>query len=840
MPADHPNASTASAAAPATEPTPDNSAAAYNEVPVLSKKDMENNALVGVCGATAAGKTVFLASIFHTITGTVVEGVGRMSSDRKAGGAQYFQIIENTILDQNQAAPTRESAVARLVAATTGTDGAKSETGIMLFDFAGVYFTDFADINAAKLGAATEQAKRDIDHVAEYLETCDAFILLIDASQFQRDGTSKTAPFSPSVLHIIDHCEMRRKPIALVFTKRDKNPTLKLETIMSFTRVQQFVSRFSPDLSQDDKPFGRVELVAAYEHDEFSPRVRRHKDNTIWLHEPAEVFSKVIQAAWPQATKRLQKTIEERQIKDQEDAEAKLKAKANKRLYRYAGMGAAAVFILCLLAIPFLRRHNEQQANIENVNQMAELLRQGEPEQVDGSQYNAFLKLQASHSDATADTSWSALETAYRKSLQVLPASVYDGPAQGAATESLLRLSDLAGFQETEILNLLRLHQNIREAAGSCKPATMSGHLATLSSVPSTVEGQRNAAFISALNTEAASLRAVCANEMVEPGKTRSTLMERIEFIRERLAEDGRQVTDRRWRAALNRAYGKFLGASLTGLTARNNMVELLRASPALQPLLDTANHDFVQLVRYKFITEAIGKLDADGLEALRRAVEPLLKKFASNDESEALALEDTLQRLFGVETNEPCDCQNLWLGLFDGADSEYLFVLNSEAWPSGYSPWKDELRSRLRNASYSKDETRLVISEVSKKPMYWREAESIASLAGDRHLGLESTRLYNEAVQRLGGGGIQNMRDSAQPIRQIARLADSIYGEHVKLFGTDSGTFRWQRDAAIQLAERLESPHSFYDSLTAPDAAHWLRAYCESQLRSYGASCAN
>jgi hypothetical protein len=236
---------------------------------------MENNVLVGVCGAQAAGKTVFLASIFHTITGTVVEGVGRMSSDRKAGGAQYFQLIENMILDQNQAAPTKASAVARLVAARAGVNGTQSETGIMLFDFAGGYFTAFADINAAKLEAPSEQARQDIDHVAEYLETCDAFILLIDSSQFRRDSASKTAPFSPSVLHIIDHCAMRRKPIAVAFTKKDMNPTLTLETILSFTRIQQFVSRFSSDPSQVDKPFGMVALLAAYEHDELSPRVRR-------------------------------------------------------------------------------------------------------------------------------------------------------------------------------------------------------------------------------------------------------------------------------------------------------------------------------------------------------------------------------------------------------------------------------------------------------------------------------------------------------------------------------------------------------------------------------------
>jgi hypothetical protein len=149
-------------------------------------------------------------------------------------------------------------------------------------------------------------------------------------------------------------------------------------------------------------------------------------------------------------------------------------------------------------------------------------------------------------------------------------------------------------------------------------------------------------------------------------------------------------------------------------------------------------------------------------------------------------------------------------------------------------------LRARLRLQNYSKDETKHVISEIAKKSMYWREAEGIASLIHSRHLGLESVRLYNEAMQRLGSGGIQNMRASAQPIRQIARLASSIHDAHERLFGIDSATFRWRRDAAIQLAQRLESPHPFYDSVTAPDATRWLREYCESQLRSYGAHCAN
>jgi hypothetical protein len=83
-------------------------------------------------------------------------------------------------------------------------------------------------------------------------------------------------------------------------------------------------------------------------------------------------------------------------------------------------------------------------------------------------------------------------------------------------------------------------------------------------------------------------------------------------------------------------------------------------------------------------------------------------------------------------------------------------------------------------------------------------------------------------------------MRDSARPIRQIAFLAGSIHDAHARFFGTDSDTFRLQHDAATQLAERLESPYSVTDSSSTLDAAHWLREYCESQLRGYRAHCAN
>src|SRR5207244_4434351 len=160
------------------------------------------------------------------------------------------------------------------------------------------------------------------------------------------------------------------------------NPGLTLETILSFTRINQFVSRFSSDPAHGDKPFGMVALLSAYEHEELSPRVRRHEDNMIWLNEPTRVFSKVIQAAWPQAAERLK-----------------------------------------------------------------------------GDRVNA-----------NVDAALSELETAYRKSLQKLPASVYNGPEQSAATDNLLRLADLASFQESETLSLLRLHQSILAAAGNCKP----------------------------------------------------------------------------------------------------------------------------------------------------------------------------------------------------------------------------------------------------------------------------------------------------------------------------------------------------------------------------------
>lgn len=826
----------------ATDP---NSEAETKKIPVLSPEDMKKNVLVGVCGVQASGKTVFLAAIFHAMNGTLIDGLGRVSFDRTKG-AGYFEQMENSIRARDSAPPTHDSAFARLVVETDRADGnGKSETGIVLFDFAGGHFTAFADIEAAITDAPDKETKADLAHVRDYLEKCDAFILLIDSTKFRQDDKpSETSPFSPSVIFIIDHCEKHFKPIALVFSKSDLNRDLTLEKVLKFPRVNDFVNRFRSNASQIDKPFGMVAVLSCYElDDDVSGRVRQQADGTIWRPEPKWVFSEIVKVIWPKAMARLQQAIDERKAAEEAVREGERKAVKAKRLKLGLAAGAVVMLAAAPLVVSRVRHYQEWRADIGTVTQAADMLRQHQPQRIAGDRQDAFRRLQNDRGGAEGEAAWSEFEAAYRESLRKIPAPVYTGGDQLRATETLLNLGAFVAPPDNEIIDLLRLHQNLLSAAGNCKPPNSEARRTLVGKVPAKAGGPRDA-FLKALISEGDNLRAACADEVAAAGNNQTTLKSAVLFVRDQLLADRRQQSlDPRWRTALKRSYAKFMGASLAGLLTRAKVVEFLQtAIPGLKTLLAAANKNAVEVVKYSYIWDAIGKLELVDLDALRSRLDSLPEGLTSyegettTDETKKRTLEYleyTLQELFRFERGEVEDRENLWLKLFEGADSEYLFDLHApDAWPPSQIPWKDRLRTDLKSANYSKEETQRVIGEISKRPLYWWEVGGILTRADNRYLELKSVQSYKDAVQQLGDGNSEpNMRASG-PIRKIATLANLLHEEWVSYLGVDSPMLRRHRDDAAALASRLESTRS--------DAGPLLRRYCESHLSQYGVKCAN
>ncbi len=748
----------------ATDPSPDVAGQSMNtgegdaareapQVPTLTDQDLENNVLVGVCGVSQSGKTVFLASIFHSVNGTLVEGVGRVTLDRKdKGGERYFRNIEETIRKLGRSQGTRESAVARLLVESEGLhDAVRSPQGLILFDFAGGHFTDFADIEAAIRAADTERTKNELRLVETYLERCDALVLLIDSSQFRQTGRpSDSDPFSPSVVYLRDFCAKTRKPIALVFTKSDLNPELTIEKVQEFPRVREFMSRFESDRSHKDRPFGVVALLRCYEIDESFGRVRQNEDGSIWLPEARQIFTQILEVTWPIATNRLRDSVQRSKAREEEEEAEERRVRWRKRL-KWA---AVALLLLLLAAVPLVwyqfRKYDQLITDAETVTEAATALSQGLPQLVGADFPEAFRRVQSLRGDPTADKALRGFESAYRASLAEVPASVYSGEYQREATESLLQLTTLASPPNGGVIALLKLHNKILAALGTPEPS-LEGLLVLIGQIaPAPLDA--NGAFLDAIQKEAEELRTMAAERVVLDGYNEPTLEACLTYVRKRLAKDAEDSIDAQWRAALERSYARLIGSALAGVDQRPKMIAFLKAAnPDFEPLVTGAN--LVELVRYKFIHDTIGKAEAADLRGFLDRVKPILPDVTGRDNRTSLNIADTLQRLFRIEAGVG-NRASLWRSLFSGIDSEYLFSLQRDAWPSGKGPWRTSLHGALIAADYSFEATRVVIDQLSERPLYWWEVGALLTEVQNRYLGLEAVRHYDLARQRIGEGG--------------------------------------------------------------------------------------
>ena len=810
-----------------------------HDVPILTPADMDRNVLVGICGVQAAGKTVFLSSIFHTMNGETIAGIGSVSFDREdKGGALYFERIENEIRQKGIITPTREPAIARLLVAPPSTSSSTAEeTGIILFDFAGRYFTEFADLPAALETAETPQERRELELVKDYLERCDAFIVLVDSQNFGRDQIAgRVSPFPASVIFLRTYCSRNHKPLALVFTKKDLNPGLSSADVRNFEAVRKFQRIFSEDDSAAGRPFGLVEHLSCYEVDSTGDVLEQSSDGSIWCLGPSQVFVRILRAAWSKAMLRLAEAC------DRERKEQALQRGAH--LMRFLKAAALVVTLLLVAASPLFYRAVSDYLNRREAISAAELvathLGEDRPGQIAREGLEKLRWLAHQNQREAAAPVWTKLERELRELFDDVADTYPLGGGEPAGTHALLVLGDILGITGHPALEMLRERQRFLEAV-EAEGLPPEDKLTLVTRTLTSVDELGDHAFHAALEASAADLRETVALKLAEPGYEESTLADRVQFVRLRL-RSSEPEKDPLMDVVARRAYGRFLGASLAELRERDRLAGLITtAIPDLSALVSVPELGSRQVLEYRVVREELFEpRELSELTTLHARVAPLLQEIMTGrGESVERLLASTLDDLFRGLDSE--DRSSVWSDFFDGAESEYFFVLRSDAWPGNFRPWIAELRSRLEDEKFSKSTSDRTIQEISQRPLYWSEISDIADVAASQYLDHATVRSYREVIDEIENGST-NFYTVRQRLNEIATLAETMQNAHTGLFGEPRRLLDDRREVASSFAAQasLARYDVFAKNTLLRDLTRSLRTICRTRLRSSEGDCAS
>lgn len=338
--------------------------------------------LIGVCGEQAAGKTVFLTCVFQSIAASLPEEF-IVNFDRKdVGNANYFQAIEDSLLERGQITGTTERDLyparifVKLYERLPRID--RATLTVDLLDFAGRHFRSMADLKHL-LGEEDAEERKALLEVNEALERADGFIILINTTEIDPDvETPRRNPFSPSVNYLLAHCRDQRKPVALLFSQADRTPALTEKLFRELPRVQDFDKKFTSNREEswrpEGRPFGLARRISCYEEAADGLPRRQSLDGSIWRPEPSEVVIELLRAAMPQIRERLENSAAAITEKEDQDLEAERKRR-QRSLWLRSAVVLAVLIVLALLVFAYFRR--EESGQVRFLGSAATILREG-------------------------------------------------------------------------------------------------------------------------------------------------------------------------------------------------------------------------------------------------------------------------------------------------------------------------------------------------------------------------------------------------------------------------------------------------------------------------------
>jgi hypothetical protein len=793
-------------------------------VPVLTTEDMRRNILIGVCGVEGAGKTVFLTAVFQTMQGWRIPGIGRVTFDRTdKGGASYFEAVESFIRRKRENAPTREPVAARLIVTPESAAGGREDIGILLFDFAGGLFTQFADLKEAARAAVTEQEKSHLAQVHAYLDQCDAFIILVDAQRFTPFGPAGAQnPFPSSIKYLKEHCLDSGKPLALVFTKRDRNQSLTSQTIESFPIVQEIRQEFGAA-----GRFGLVELISCYRLDNVD-EVVQERDGSIWTAEPRDVFIQMLRAAWTSARQRIKNN------RDAEDYTIQVtqKAEATRKLRLWVGAGLMLLTLLsATIGASIAYREWQVNTKVGIAKQAEGLIRAGRPHAIPDTTFERLELIAKNDRDADTASAWIDLQAAVTDALTTLPTAKATFPAlDPGPTRSLLHIAELVTPGRPEIL-LLRKRQEVQDslAVASKKIPRPRDRLKLTHSHMADAAQRGDEALRRALDDVADGQLGEFAGELVEEGGKKSRLLERVQLVRVNLAPQNKPPDPR---ATLKKQLARFLGASLSQFDGEPVRTFLSETSTALKAL-DAAELQSRHVLHFERVQERL-RDDVKTFDASADVCDRLMRKFGNGTARAAEVqevLETTLESLFD-DLNEKGRAL-VWTEFFAGIDGDYVFVLQRTA-SSGNSPVKDWLRTLLARRNYGDAAMKSAREAITRGDLYASEIRDLASLLWNRHADFIAAAYYRDLAARPEGSlGIGPGAAVADLLRRWQDAYASRFGE--RLHSVDV-----KRNRIVAFINRWAGPRVEATELERAIQSE-LKLLCESiSLRETEGICAS
>lgn len=825
--------------------------------------DRESCALIGVCGVQASGKTVFLTCIYQTLESVIPEQ-GGLSFDRKEiGGAAHFEEVEATIRREGKTVGTSpEGALARFFIKVD--DPASRHLGhlpVYLFDFAGMYFETYADHTILKSEEITDELRERHRQIAHFIDRCDGLIILISATHFSADRAATYNPFPNSVKNLIQDCREKKRPLALVVTQPQNNPSFDFAKLMESERIQRFRKHFTGDLraalNGGDRPFGLVTHLNCYEVDARGRVVQQSADGTIWRPEAARVFLAVLRAAWPAVKARMEAADKKKRDDErahrrrvyQETQERLRKQERRGRRRRLVSWMAAALVVALVAAAgvgAYFLRERMRLDDARFVDATAAKLENRDLDEIspeDIARLPGIREPFADRPDKVTPEMRQAF-TRFWNSLRGTAEDVLTRPSLDADYEQSLRR--LAGFEPSlagnetswwndQVKPLLHARLAYFDAR-SQTPADPARPAQLTDEHRKRIEALGDQAFADLLTAAAREEKRAWVAKWEAEIDIGSTVDARLEALNARLAESD-LLEDRELQVIAREFLARKLVQAILELEANRLSRPLLAALHSEVGRVSTS-------LRFDILYDELKSTDTLAeYQSLRNQMTQTWPRIVSAPEDRKLQTRLFLGNLFrGLDREESAQ---IWRAMADAAREGYLFDLAPDASVVGIKPFPIRLEQALDGGAPPSTAMRGIEAELIEEPLYGHELHAIEGLIDLRILIYDALARYKAIRQQTASMAYvrSGERLETAPIEYLLDQVPKLIPEEPYLAETREA-FEAMQQQLLSVRRSLQDfnadPNSNSKDYVKDHVERLIRSLCQVTLNSRTGDCAD
>jgi len=684
--------------------------------------------LIGICGNQASGKTVFLTCVYKTLSRS-----SEFELDSEKGGAEYFETIEKEIRDTGKTEPSAYTKSARLLFKLREhiEKLGKNYLPVNLFDFKGGNFPLIADSSGESVSSLPDEEKEQLKKINRKIELCDGIIILINSILFQKDSVivEKEIPFINSITKLIEDCHNNKRPIALVFSQRDQNPSLTEDCIQNFETVQNFQKQFVSDLQdakEEEKSYGIVKLITCYEIDGATGRPKKQdEEGNFWLQEAADVFKSIFEASLPNAIQRIKKEKDDAKRAQKaklEKDKTKAEKDKNKRLQRiFLTFGC---ILLLLFTTPFgfmLKSHFQHERDKQFVKDLALKLNPDLIEQITKNEQKKLAAIEPKkHITQTLNFFWADFQKQLKSAIE----------SEQAYVENYLPLFDKYKSFEASMLDPT--------------PEWWTNELQP------------------ALNTRIDFIKSLSSiNQAI---KSKNKVDKRFWEIKSQL-EKNKFLNNPKYSLIVKR---KFVTQAIKAILELDENEPTLKIFKSIMPELK--NHRmgtklsfkkiYLALLKHNNLTEYNSlrlELDNDNI-----GFKSLNKKLKER----AYVVSSVLNQI--IKTRSVSDRKRILSNLIKTLEKEYLFEIHDTEWPTGTYPLTKYLRKSI-------DNPKQFISRISDNSIYQIELDSILALINSQYYLYQTISTFKKIEKKIEDINRYSSYDRTIDLSGLDSLEDEI-----------------------------------------------------------------